>query len=239
LEYQLIRSSRRKTIALQVKSAQVIVRAPEFVKVEYIDNLIQLKSAWLKKKLALQQQQFSIDLAQNCPKNNVNPETLVCIDGIRHRVIICFGRQRVVQDEITKSVRVFIAPKYNCHKLGSAIIINKVKSLIELWFKASITDYLHDKLPILSERISLYPKAFKVRKYKARWGSCNSRGELSFNCLLKMLPPWVVDYVIVHELCHLRHMNHSTNFWQLVKKHDPDFHLAKNWLKKNQLSLIW
>ena len=239
MEYQLIRSSRRKTIALQVKSAQIIVRAPEFVKVAYIDNLIKLKSAWLNTKLALQQQQFSTPPLSNDPKENINSEALVCIDGIQHKVIICFGRQRVMQDEIAKLVRVFLAPKYSCHKLSSTIIINKVKSLIELWFKASITNYLHHKLPMLSQNTFLYPAAFKVRKYKARWGSCNSRGELSFNCLLKMLPPWVVDYVIVHELCHLRHMNHSTNFWQLVEKHDPDFRLAKNWLKKNQLSLVW
>jgi predicted metal-dependent hydrolase len=92
---------------------------------------------------------------------------------------------------------------------------------------------------MLSETTLLHAKSFKVRKYKARWGSCNNRGELSFNCLLKMLPLWVVDYVIVHELCHLKHMNHSTRFWQLVEQYNPQFRLAKAWLKQNQASLSW
>jgi predicted metal-dependent hydrolase len=237
LEYQLVRSNRRKTIALQVKNSQVIVRAPDFVKVEYIDNLIRLKSTWLAKKIA--QQQLATNKPSQCSSNNFNLNNLLYIDGVPHNIVICFGRQKVHHDLAEKTLRVFIASRYRQYEMSSSAIVQRVKSLIEQWFKASINDYLCQQLPLFSEKTLLHAKAFKVRKYKARWGSCNSRGELSFNYLLKMLPPWVVDYVIVHELCHLKHMNHSTSFWQLVENHCPEFYLAKRWLKKNQASLSW
>ncbi|WP_085298944.1 M48 family metallopeptidase [Cognaticolwellia mytili] len=237
MDYQLIRSNRRKTIALQVKNAQVIVRAPDFVKVEYIENLIQLKSIWLAKKIALQQ--LSNNTLSSCSKNNFSLDNPVYIDGLPHRIIICFGRQKVQHDFVEKSLRVFIALRYQQYEINSVAIAQKVKSLIEQWFKASIDEYLSHQLPLFSEKTLLHAEAFKVRKYKARWGSCSSRGELSFNYLLKMLPPWVVDYVIVHELCHLKYMNHSTKFWQLVERHCPEFYLAKQWLKKNQAYLSW
>ncbi len=237
MEYQLVRSNRRKTIALQVKNAQIIVRAPDFVKVEYIDDLIRLKSAWLIKKLA--QQQASPNIASQCSNNDFSLDDPLYIDGFAHNIVICFGRQKVQHDLAEKTLQIFIAARYRQYEMNSPAIVHKVKSLIEQWFKASIYDYLCHQLPLFSEKTLLHAEAFKVRKYKARWGSCNSRGELSFNYLLKMLPPWVVDYVIVHELCHLKHMNHSTNFWQLVEKHCPEFYLAKQWLKKNQSSLSW
>ena len=105
--------------------------------------------------------------------------------------------------------------------------MSKIKSQIERWFKTSIEKYLADNLALFSNKMSLYSSAFKVRKYKSRWGSCNSRSELSFNYLLKMLPTWVVDYVIIHELCHIEHMNHSTKFWQLVAVYCPEYKNAK------------
>ena len=71
-----------------------------------------------------------------------------------------------------------------------------------------------------------------VRDQRSRWGSCSSRGTLSFNYRLVFAPPRVLDYVVVHELCHLTHMDHSKNFWNYVKKYKPDFKEAKKVLKE-------
>ncbi len=70
-----------------------------------------------------------------------------------------------------------------------------------------------------------------IRCQKTRWGSCSSKRNLSFNCLLLLCPDWVADYVIVHELCHLKEMNHSTRFWTSVEKYCPGYRNAKDWLK--------
>ncbi|MCI8463313.1 MAG: M48 family metallopeptidase [Lachnospiraceae bacterium] len=70
-----------------------------------------------------------------------------------------------------------------------------------------------------------------VRDQKTRWGSCSSRGTLSFNYRLIFAPPGILDYVVVHELCHLTHMNHSKDFWDMVARVMPDYRIRKQWLR--------
>lgn len=72
-----------------------------------------------------------------------------------------------------------------------------------------------------------------VRDQKSRWGSCSSRGTLSFNYRLIFAPPHVLDYVVVHELCHLTHMNHSKDFWNMVGTVMPDYKICKIWLREH------
>lgn len=78
-----------------------------------------------------------------------------------------------------------------------------------------------------------------VRDQKTRWGSCSSRGTLSFNYRLIFAPPRILDYVVVHELCHLTHMNHSKDFWNMVASVMPDYKTCRKWLRDHgeELSL--
>ena len=70
-----------------------------------------------------------------------------------------------------------------------------------------------------------------IRNQRTRWGSCSSKGNLNFNCMLMLCPEDVIDYVIVHELCHRKEMNHSPRFWQLVAEILPDYRTSRKWLK--------
>ena len=77
-----------------------------------------------------------------------------------------------------------------------------------------------------------------IRSQKTRWGSCSSKGNLNFNCLLLLAPPEVLDYVVVHELCHRKQMNHSPRFWAEVGRVLPDYKIRVKWLKENGSRLM-
>ena len=77
-----------------------------------------------------------------------------------------------------------------------------------------------------------------IREQKTRWGSCSSKGNLNFNCLLMLMPPEVIDYVVVHELCHRKQMNHSIAFWKEVEKILPNYKDSVGWLKKEGRGII-
>lgn len=77
-----------------------------------------------------------------------------------------------------------------------------------------------------------------IRSQQTRWGSCSSKGNLNFNCLLMLAPEQVIDYVVVHELSHRIHMNHSAAFWKTVEAYMPDYAKWRQWLKDNGASLM-
>ena len=77
-----------------------------------------------------------------------------------------------------------------------------------------------------------------IRSQKTRWGSCTAQGNLNFNCLLMLTPEAVQDYVVIHELCHRKHLNHSQEFWAEVERHCPDYRIYRKWLKDNGGALI-
>jgi predicted metal-dependent hydrolase len=91
-------------------------------------------------------------------------------------------------------------------------------------------DYYADLLGVSYERI-------RVAEQKTRWGSCSSKGTLSFNWKLMLAPPKVLDYVVVHEVCHIKEMNHSPRFWKLVEELMPDYKEYRKWLKENGSTL--
>ena len=98
----------------------------------------------------------------------------------------------------------------------------KIKNL-DSFYKKEILKYLPDLVDIYSKKMNLFPTSIKYRKNKRTWGSCNYKNGLNFNILLMKFPIELMEYVIIHELAHIKHKNHSKNFWDLVEDFCPDY----------------
>lgn len=97
---------------------------------------------------------------------------------------------------------------------------------------------LPGRVSFYAERIGVTYGNITIRNQRTRWGSCSSKGNLNFNCLLMLAPPEVMDYVVVHELCHRLEMNHSGRFWKLVEEALPDYRRWNAWLDKEGAVLM-
>ena len=111
-----------------------------------------------------------------------------------------------------------------------------MQEIKELADKALV--YIPERVKYYAPIVGVNYTRITIRNQKSRWGSCSSKGGLNFNCLLMLTPPEVIDYVVVHELCHRKEMNHSKAFWAEVEKVLPDYKSAKRWLKENGGELI-
>ncbi len=99
-------------------------------------------------------------------------------------------------------------------------------------------EYIPKRVSYFAKQIGVTYGKITIRNQKTRWGSCSSKGNLNFNCLLMLTPPEVIDYVVVHELCHRKEMNHSEAFWAEVEKVIPDYKEQVKWLKENGGKII-
>jgi predicted metal-dependent hydrolase len=235
IEYQIVRS-RRKTLSLQVKCGQVVVRAPYHADEKFISTLIQEKSTWLKAKI--EQQSQAVDLFCDFSQGST-----LFLFGQLVSLDITFAKQAdtlLTKDVNNQSTLTIVLAERNQKKLNTKILLAKaVKKHIEKYLKQQAEEIIPLKVETYAKLTSLTPVSIKIRQYRSRWGSCNNRGELSFNYLLMMLPMSVINYVVIHELCHLQHLNHSKEFWQLVAKHFPNYIQAKQWIKTNRSALVW
>lgn len=93
--------------------------------------------------------------------------------------------------------------------------------------------YIPERVRYFAPLVGVDYGRITIRNQKTRWGSCSSKGNLNFNCLLMLAPSEVIDYVVVHELCHRKEMNHSKAFWEEVRRVLPDYMISKRWLKDN------
>ena len=174
LEYRLIRS-RRKTLSVEIKGGEVVVRAPERLSKARIDAFLDSRRAWIEKQL-----EKSAELAAVEP---ISAEEL---------------------EALARSAKEYIPARVG--------------------YYAQIVGVTYGRITIRAQR--------------TKWGSCSGRGNLNFNCLLMLTPPEVRDAVIVHELCHLREMNHSPRFYSDVRRAYPEYDKWNRWLRENGGAII-
>ena len=143
--------------------------------------------------------------------------------------------ERFVEDRslwIEKSIAKMKKRKEEC-KTQKKISAEDIKRLAE-----EAIAVIPDKVAYYAQKLGVTYGRITIRNQKSRWGSCSAKGNLNFNCLLMLAPEAVLDYVIVHELCHRKEMNHSARFWNLVEQVLPDYKEQRIWLKTHGGVLI-
>jgi hypothetical protein len=209
-----IKTSRRKTLALYVKNGQVEVRSPLSASQNEIQAWVNSKTQWIKQQLAEQQLQ-----AEQKPRIEHEGELLFL--GKPRKIICAQGKSSVLEDNNNLIIK--HTNKTDIHKL------------LEKWLKEEARLYLTERVNDIAITMNETQRinGIQFRKTKSKWGHCTSKGILQFNWLIIMAPPDVIDYLIIHELSHLQHMNHSNKFWQHVEKFCNDYKTQRNWLRDN------
>lgn len=209
--YKLVRS-KRKTLSLIVENdGSLTVRAPLRMKEADIRRFIEAKKDWIKRKQKKAREEAIT------PRQYVNGETFWYLGEKVPLRIIPKGKPALVMSKafkLTKSAQ----PQAESH--------------FAAWYKKQARTVLTERVAFFARSHGFEPKKLQISSARTRWGSCSAKGTLSFTWRLVMAPLEVIDYVVVHELCHLKEMNHSKVFWTQVETILPDYRGRRQWLKK-------
>ncbi|MDF2610710.1 MAG: putative metal-dependent hydrolase [Lachnospiraceae bacterium] len=224
IEYTLTRSE-RKNISISIEpNKNIKVKAPVELTDDEVMEVVKKKSRWITAKL------FEMREIENRKyhRQYVNGESFTYM-----------GRNYSLQlvDDITlkkPEVKLYRGKLYVKTPSRNEDVIHKA---IVKWYQ----EKAKEKIP---DRVSYYEKFFvekhgriDIKDQKKRWGSCTKEGDLAFNWKSIIAPANILDYIIVHELCHLRYMNHSKEFWEMLGRVLPDYESRKEWLMNNGMKL--
>lgn len=229
-EYRVERK-KRKTIGIKITlEGEVIVASPLNVDNEYIKKLVEKKADWIIEKLD------SIrESKKDTPSMEFRDGETIPYLGKRHKLRVIgdvwerAGRLSFHGDEFT----LYINPKLDGEKRLEA-----GRMAMEKWMRKEAGRVFKERTKHFGEVLGLYPEKIVIKDQKSVWGSCSSRGNINYNYRLVMAPIEILDYIVVHELCHMKHPNHSKEYWNTVEGILPDYREKRNWLKENGRSLL-
>ena len=210
LEYELLRS-KRKTVGISIKDGKITVKAPKYVNKRDIDSFVEKNREWIEKKLAL-----------GLRKRSRFADFLDC------KKFLYMGK--VLDIKAAKNKRVLIDG--GAIYIPSEIGVSDLKTKLVKEYKRLAVDYLQARLDVLSEYSGMKYEKLVLTSAKSKWGSCSSERLMRLNWRLMMLPEGLSDYVLIHELCHTKHMNHSSEFWNCVAEFIPDYKKRRQLLKE-------
>ena len=209
---EIIRT-RRKTLTLSVNpDATLIIKAPLFTPMPFINHFIERNYKWIAKQVAL---------IRSVPKVKKHK----FIEGEEFLFLGKFYKLNIGHFiSITIDGNYLRFPKSKSEKI-------KVK-LLE-WYKKQALEFITSRVEFYAKKMKVKYGKIKVTSAKNRWGSCSHSNNLRFRWTLIMTPVEIIDYVVVHELAHITHKNHSQIFWAYVRNYIPDIKRRIKWLKTN------
>lgn len=204
------RSDKARRLRLRVSEGQVEVVMPRRANLKMAEALVAENRDWIARHVLRQR------TAQSAGQDGA-----ILLYGDWHRVVRTEGGSVSVD----ASSRLVAVPGSH----GMADVEAHLKTLARFAVETAVRSR--------SQEMGLVPRSVQIRDQRTKWGACTSRGTVTFNWKLVMAPPAVLDYVVVHELAHLREMNHSKRFWDLVARHCPEFARHRDWLRRNGQAL--
>ncbi|MGB8953083.1 MAG: SprT family zinc-dependent metalloprotease [Candidatus Aminicenantales bacterium] len=226
LEYIIQRGKRKRTVAIQVNSpTQVVVLAPFSLDKEKIREIVRKKAKWI-----IEKQKHLKKLELLSPKKEFTSGEQVLFLGRRYRLKILNSAERqpgkleFIGRRVIITVDSHLAPENRK---------DVIKNTLMEWYFTEAGRIITERINRYSHIIEISPKKIKIRNQQKRWGSCSQSGVLRFNWRIIMAPISIIDYVAVHELCHLKIKNHSQKFWKLVSLAIPNYRKRREWLKLN------
>jgi len=214
LSYQLVRS-KRKTLGLIIeRDGEIIIRAPEDAPQKVIDDFFQSKKFWIYTKLAEKKM-----IEENLPpKEYVNGEGFLYLGKSYRLQLVDGGVPLRLSNGFFQ-----LNKKY----------VTKGKNTFGDWYRSHAVPILEKRVRIYKNMLGVEPGNIRALDLKYRWGSCSSDGNLNFHWKTILAPMPIVDYVVVHELVHLKEKNHTQRFWEILATILPDYEKKKEWLRVN------
>lgn len=209
--------SRRRTIGFQIDHRGLRVTAPRWVSIVEVEGALQEKAHWVVRKLAewrqheARRESMAIRWEHGAPLRVLGETLIMQLDSSLSGV-----------HRVGSEVRIGLPPQANSEQL---------KDRVESWLRERARTFFAERIPVFSERLGIAPTRWMLSSARTRWGSCNPDGSIRLNWRLVHFPPDIVDYVIAHELAHLRELNHGPRFWATVGELFPDFERARGWLR--------
>lgn len=224
-EMTIIRSARRKTAAIKVDLDGASVRVPQDLSASRIRELVAEKTHWIEQKLAVAEQKRRDLALQNQRNAALGNGSLIPVQG---RDLVLELHQTVAVAIAENAGKLVLqAPR---DLLGD---VDQLRALIEQWLFRLAVQELNFCINVYKQKVGVMPTAVQIKDYRARWGSCKPDGSVQLNWRLIHAPMHIMDYVVIHELCHLLEMNHSKRFWLEVQRVDPQYRVNRKWLKDN------
>ena len=222
-EIKINRSSRRNSVALIVKDNTLYVKAPFYISENTINNIITIKNKWITKKFAEDK------ILRGKPIIEYNNGDILLFKGKQYKLNVKeFSSNRV---ELTNNfLNIYINGSYQNKGI--------IKDTIFKWYFYKSEYDLNKTVAYYKNLMDVSVNNIKISEYKSKWGSCNKTKKLTFDWRIIMASEQVIRYLVVHELSHIRHPNHSRSFWSNVESFMPDFNIHRKWLSKNGKFLL-
>ena len=225
IEYQLLPGSDRKTTDIVIeRNGVVAVRPPKDFTPEKADAVVESKRMWIYRNLA----EWRDLNATAVVREWVNGETFLYL-GRSYRLSLVADKKNSLK---LKEGRFCLSR--NLISKGDA---STAKMAFEQYYSEKGLERINKRVVYFAPKVGVNPLSVKVKDMGYRWASCSKNNILSFHWKCMMAPPKIIDYIIVHELCHMHHRNHSDLFWNEVDKVMPDYRERKAWLKNNGANL--